>query len=691
VPIGRPIANTTVYLLDRSLEPVPPGAAGELYIGGEGVARGYLRRPDLTAERFVPDPFAGLRGEPGARVYRTGDLARYLPGSVLDFLGRADHQVKVRGFRIELGEIEAVLAENPAVEECAVVVREDVPGTKRLAAYYVAAGEAPTVSELRATLLAKLPDYMVPQVFAALPALPLTPNGKVDRRALTHLLAPEGEGSASRELVAPQGPVETILAEIWADVLHLERVGVHDNFFELGGDSILTIQVVSRAKKRGVLLAPRHLFQNQTIAELARVADASALAAESGGGAGPVPLTPGQRLLAGAAAGWNDASLIDLPPGVGAEAVEKALVVLIERHDALRLRFEKAADGAWTQRIAGPEEVSLPLERIGSGEVAAARERFDLAAGPLQAFLVEPGRLLLVAHPLAVDAASWPLLVEDLAAAAEGRELPVATAPFRRFADALARSSGEPAEAGRAAGRLPVDVRGAEAANTEGLARTLSVVPADDVRVLLAEGTRRYGNTVEEVLLAALTRAVSGWTGSPRLAVDLAGSVREGVFEELDGSRTVGCLTWPSPLHLESEADEGDLLKGVKETVRRGPRRGLDSGLPVPDLGFRFEAAAAGPWKAEILAPFRTASAARRHVLEVSGLLAGESLRVAFIYSEALHRPETVRRVADRFLEALSALIRHGQSSEAGGFTPSDFPEAGLSQEDLDDLLADLI
>ncbi|HSF41071.1 MAG TPA: amino acid adenylation domain-containing protein [Thermoanaerobaculia bacterium] len=694
VPIGRPIANTVVYLLDRSGEPVPPGAAGELYIGGEGVARGYLRRPDLTAERFVPDPFAGLYGEPGARLYRTGDLARFLPGSVLDFLGRADHQVKVRGFRIELGEIEAVLAENPAVEECAVVVREDVPGTKRLAAYYVAEGEAPAVAELRATLLAKLPDYMVPQVFAALPALPLTPNGKVDRRALTHLPAPEGEGSGARELVAPRDPVEAILAEVWADVLRLERVGVHDNFFELGGDSILTIQVVSRAKKRGLLLAPRHLFQNQTIAELARVADASALAAESG--AGPVPLTPGQALLLAGAPegvlGWNDAVLAELPQGVGAEAVEKALAGLAARHDALRLRFEKA-DGPWTQRIAGPGEVSLPLGRIGAGEVAVARERFDLAAGPLQAFLVEPGRLLLVAHPLAVDAASWPLLLEDLAAAAEGRELPAATAPFRRFAEALAQPSPGPVEARPAVGvgRLPVDLRGGESANSEGSARTLPVtVPAEESRALLAEGTRRYGNTVEELLLAALTRAVSGWTGAPRLAVDLAGSPREGVFEELDGSRTVGCLTWSFPVHLESEADEGALLKEVKETVRRAPRRGPGSGPAVPEVGFRYQAGAAGSWKAEPLAPVRPATAARRHILEVSGFLAGESLRVAFTYSEALHRPETVRRLADRFLESLGAIIRHCQSSDAGGFTPSDFPEAGLSQEDLDDLLADL-
>jgi amino acid adenylation domain-containing protein/non-ribosomal peptide synthase protein (TIGR01720 family) len=717
VPIGRPIANTAVYLLDRSLEPVPPGAAGELYIGGTGVARGYLRRPDLTAERFVPDPFAGLRGEPGARLYRTGDLARFLPGGVLDFLGRADHQVKVRGFRIELGEIEAVLAEHPAVKECAVVVREDVPGTKRLAAYYVAEGEAPGVADLRAALLAKLPDYMVPQVFAALPALPLTPNGKVDRRALLQMPAPEGEGRAGeRERVAPRNPVEEILAEIWAEVLHLPEVSIHDNFFELGGDSILTIQVVSRSKKRGLRLAPRQIFQHQTIAALALVADASELAAESGS-AGPVPLTPGQLLLGKAAEGWNDAVLVELPAGVDPEILERALAELVSRHDALRLRFERGEGGAWTQRIAGPSEVlPLPLGRIAAAEIPAVRERFDLAAGPLSAFLVGEDRLLLLAHPLAVDASSWPLLLEDLAAVCAGQAPPAASASFRRWAETLAertRGLAGPGELsqwlsavrlGATPGRLPVDFRGRS--NTEGSVRTVSVtLPAGETRALLEEVTRRYGNSVEEVLVAALTSVISGWTGAQRVAVELAGSPREAVLEGLDGSRTVGPLAWTYPLFAENETDEGDLLKGVKEAIRRTPSRGLDYALlraagglerlpllPEPELAFRWHGRPepASVWRAEPLPSWRGTETLRRHVLAVAGGLADDSLWVDWTYSEAVHQTQTVERLAGRFLESLRSLLKHGQSADAGGFTPSDFPEAGLSQDDLDDLLADL-
>jgi amino acid adenylation domain-containing protein len=276
MPLGGAIANTEIYLLDRfefGLEPVPPGAPGELYIGGEGLARGYLGRPDLTAERFIPNPFT-----PGARFYRTGDLVRRrTQDGALEFLGRVDHQVKIRGFRIELGEIEAVLSAQPSVRECAVMVREDVPGSKRLVAYLSLHEGDPEA--LRSALRAKLPEYMVPQLFAVLPSLPLTPNGKVDRRALLAMPAPEGARGAGVETVAPRNPVEEVLAAVWAEVLNLDRFGIHDNFFSLGGDSILVIQAATRSRKRGVGFSPRQLFQNQTVAELAAVANAAELQA----------------------------------------------------------------------------------------------------------------------------------------------------------------------------------------------------------------------------------------------------------------------------------------------------------------------------------------------------------------------------------------------------------------------------
>ncbi len=283
VPIGRPLANTELHLLDRHLQPVPVGVAGELYIGGAGVARGYLRRAALTAERFVPDPFGAA---PGARLYRTGDLARHLPDGRVIYLGRTDFQVKVRGFRIEPGEIEAVLARHPAVAQCAVAVREESPGNPQLAAWWVAAeGRAASVGNLRAALREELPDYMIPALFIALPALPLTPNGKVDRKALP---APDGgRPDLGREYVVPQGPVQEQLAAIWAEVLRRDRVGAEDNFFELGGHSLMATQVLSRVQEAFAVELPlRAMFDRPTVAGLAEEvvhkglarADADALA-----------------------------------------------------------------------------------------------------------------------------------------------------------------------------------------------------------------------------------------------------------------------------------------------------------------------------------------------------------------------------------------------------------------------------
>ncbi|HEX6861641.1 MAG TPA: amino acid adenylation domain-containing protein, partial [Thermoanaerobaculia bacterium] len=269
--IGRPLGGARIFLLDRRGEPVPAGIPGEVYLGGPGLARGYLGRPDLTALRFVPDPFAGLFGESGARLYRTGDLARSLPGGEIEFLGRTDHQVKIRGFRIELGEIESALGQHPAVREASVLVRESSPGDKRLVAC-LAVSDTVVIEELRSFLAARLPEPMVPSAFAFLEALPLTANGKVDRRALAEI-APSSDPGAGREegYLRPRTPVEEVLAGIWAGVLSVPRVGVHDDFFHLGGHSLLATQVASRVRQAfSIELPVRALFEDRTLSELAR-------------------------------------------------------------------------------------------------------------------------------------------------------------------------------------------------------------------------------------------------------------------------------------------------------------------------------------------------------------------------------------------------------------------------------------
>ena len=271
--IGRPIANTQVYILDANRNPVPIGVVGEIHIGGDGVARGYLNRPELTAERFI---YHSFDGEPAQRLYRTGDLARYLPDGNIEFLGRTDNQIKIRGFRVELGEIEAVLAQHPRVREAIVIAGEDSNGDKRLVAYIVPRQSAPTTNELRAHLKAKLPDYMVPSALVFLDSLPLTPNGKVDHSALP---SPDRDAADSKQLyVAPGNASEQAIADIWVEILGVKRIGVHDNFFDLGGHSLKATQVVSRLRDMFQCAIPlRHMFEFPTISELAAAIDSKAI------------------------------------------------------------------------------------------------------------------------------------------------------------------------------------------------------------------------------------------------------------------------------------------------------------------------------------------------------------------------------------------------------------------------------
>src|SRR3989440_169591 len=342
--VGRALRNLQAYVLDDALSPAPVGVPGELYLAGVQLARGYLGRPGLTAERFVANPF----GEPGSRMYRTGDRARWSPDGVLQYLGRTDHQVKIRGFRIEPGEVESALVGHPEVTEAVVIARED-SGHKRLVAYLVPADSIlPSRSELRAWLKQSLPDYMVPSAFVVPDALPLTPSGKVDQRALP---APDLQPELESRYVAPRTDAERVLAGIWAEVLGVAQVGVEDNFFELGGDSILSIQVVSRARQAGLSLMPRDLFLHQSVASLAMAAaDQAPAVAEQGPVTGAVPLTPIQHWFFDTQTvspeHFDQSVTAELAEDVDEAALHAALAGVAEHHDALRMRFEHL-DGDW--------------------------------------------------------------------------------------------------------------------------------------------------------------------------------------------------------------------------------------------------------------------------------------------------------------------------------------------------------
>ncbi|HEU4559961.1 MAG TPA: amino acid adenylation domain-containing protein, partial [Longimicrobium sp.] len=457
-PIGRPVPNTTAYVLDARGEPVPVGVPGELYVGGVGVTRGYLGRPGLTAERFVPDPFST---EGGARLYRTGDRVRWSARGELDFLGRVDEQVKVRGFRIEPGEIEGVLRRAEGVADCAVVARDDIPGEKRLVAYVVGDVEA---GVLREHLLRELPEYMVPSAFVFLETLPLTPNGKLDRKALP---APEYAAGTDR-YVAPRTPVEEVLAEIWAETLRLERVGVEESFFELGGHSLLATRVVSRVRELlAVELPLRALFEGPTVAEVARRVEDErrsglpvlppVVPTER---TGALPLSFAQerlwfidRLEPGSAI-YNLPAALRLTGALDDAALERSLGEIVRRHEALRTTFSEA-DGSPVQVIAPFGGFALPVEDLSALSEAdresavrrrageEARRPFDISAGPLfRAALLRLGQeehvLLLSMHHIVSDGWSMGVVLRELsalyAAYLEGRESPLPALPVQ-YAD----------------------------------------------------------------------------------------------------------------------------------------------------------------------------------------------------------------------------------------------------------------
>jgi amino acid adenylation domain-containing protein/non-ribosomal peptide synthase protein (TIGR01720 family) len=618
VAIGRPIANTRMYVLDAEMSPVPVGAAGELYVGGDGVTRGYLGRPGLTAERFVPDPFSS---EGGARLYRTGDLGRYREDGELEYLGRLDEQVKVRGYRIELGEVEAALREIEGVGECVVVARdEDGGGGKRLVAYLV--GEGVEVAELRRRLRERLPDYMIPSSFVAMDRLPLTANGKVDKRALP---APTAGGAERVGYVAPRDEVEALLCEVWGEVLRAGRVGLHDNFFSLGGDSILGIQVVARANRSGLRLSPRMIFQHQTVAELASAAREAgpSARAEAGEGpeqgevVGPVPLTPIQRRFFEQERPdphhFNQSLLLSSRRPLERRLLEGAAEALLRQHDALRLRFSRGEGGAWRQWCAPYEEgdagravLCYDLSGLAPGERAEALGReaeriqggLDLGEGPLLRmgyFQYErggEGRLLIVIHHLCVDGVSWRVLLEDLRRAyealGEGKavDLGPKTGSYRQWAlrleeyAATGEARGEAqywlGVAGGAGGRLPRgkgvgEQEGAGSAAAKSLEEDTRVVSASmgeaETRLLLQEAGGAYRAQIQEVLLAALAEAVCEWAGADTVLCDVEGHGRESEFVGggLDVTRTVGWFTTVYPVVLERGGDGG----GVVEALRR--------------------------------------------------------------------------------------------------------------------------
>ncbi|NEB43151.1 amino acid adenylation domain-containing protein, partial [Streptomyces sp. SID339] len=653
-PIGRPVANTQAYVLDASLRPVPVGVAGELYVAGAGLARGYLGRAGLSAQRFVANPFG-----PGRRMYRTGDVVRWTGDGELVFAGRADDQIKMRGHRIEPGEIEAALASCPGVRHAAVTIREDRPGEPRLIGYVAADDGTVDGRTVREYVTGVLPEYMVPTAVLVLDALPRTANGKVDRAALP---APDFAGRVTgRE---PRTATEEIFCSLYADMLGLDRVGAEDSFFELGGDSISSMQLVSRARRAGLVVTPRQVFEEKTPERLAEVAELAGAQAETDDvGVGEVPWTPVMRAFGEKVAGpdFTQWMTLGVPAGLGLDVLTGGVAALLDTHDMLRARTvpgePKLVVGepgsvqaeAAVSRVDATAADSGSLDDIAGRAAREAARGLDPAAGTmLRAVWVDAGphrtgRVVLIAHHLVVDGVSWRVLVPDLRAACEAvaagrtpRLDPVGTS-FRRWSELLTAQATDESRLAELPDwltllgehRRPLAGRALDphVDTSRTLRRRSWTVPPEQVETLVGRAPAAFHCGVHEVLLATLAGAVTHWRPDTAsgLLLDIEGHGREPI-DGTDLLRTVGWFTSAHPVRIEvtgTDLDDamaggraaGTLVKAVKEQVRAVPGDGLGYGLlrhlnprtapvlraaPAAEIGFnylgRFAAAAdAGP------------------------------------------------------------------------------------------------
>ncbi|MEV8378888.1 amino acid adenylation domain-containing protein [Kribbella sp. NPDC056861] len=751
VPIGKPIWNTQLYVLDSSLRLVTPGVTGDLYIAGDGLARGYRDRAGLTAERFVACPY----GAPGTRMYRTGDLARWNADGELEFAGRADHQVKIRGFRVEPAEIEATLGQHGGVAQVAVVAREagGAEGGTQLVAYVVpvAAGgignaegdldfrAGLSAGELRTYLSARVPGHLVPAAFVFLDRLPLSGSGKLDRAALP---APEFAGGPFR---APRTADEQALADVFAEVLGLARVGLDSDFFTIGGDSIRAIQVVSGARARGLVVSPRDVFERRTVASLAEAAghrsEVAVLEELEGGGVGSMPLPPMARLIAERGPGLDTLAqwlLLEVPAELTGEQLTIALSNVIAHHDILRAQLDgdslvvhPVGAGQVLSQVRSEDDWDSPewRDRL-EAEAAGAVRRIDASAGTLlQAVLFDsPGsgsaRLLVAAHHLIVDGVSWRVLLPDLVtawqAARDGVEpsLPPVITSMRRWMHALADEAVRPARVAELAQWQGMLEQPATAVGTRPLdptidltstARTLRVeVPAGLSSDLLDKVTAAYRCGVDEVLLTALVLALRAKGGSSRTnaapVVRLEGHGREeSLAPGADLSRTAGWFTTLHPVRLDTPPDDAAALMAVKEHLRGLPDKGIGYSLlrfanpataevlsqyAVDDIGFNY--LGRFTWEGWSLAPERpelvAAPAAEMPLLSALELntvvIPGDQLIGLFTYAGGIIADHEADELGASWLAALHRLAEDVKDG-GHGITPSDVPMVSVTQTEL--------
>ncbi|APH35837.1 non-ribosomal peptide synthetase [Bacillus subtilis] len=735
IPIGRPVGNSTAYIINSRGTPQPIGVIGELCTGGDGVARGYFGRPELTEEKFVPNPFV-----PGERMYRTGDLARWLPDGTIEYAGRMDDQVKIRGYRVELGEIEAALRSLDGVKEAAVSVRTGQSGNKELIAYMSLQTDMDT-EKVRSSLSKQLPNYMVPAYMMELEKLPLTPNGKLDRKNL-----PEPELALQTAYTAPRNELEEQLSVIWQEVLGAKQVGIEDSFFELGGDSIKALQVSARLGRYGWKMTASDLFRHPSIKELAPLIRKAERVIDQRPVEGNIPWTPVQHWFLSQRMEnrnhFNQSVMMFSSDALHKQPLKEALEHLVIHHDALRITVsaENESFRQTNHGIQKDELYSLDIwdlsetdtwEKEIESEVAALQQRMDIEKGPLLKagwFKTRSGDYLFITvHHLAVDGVSWRILLEDLSAAytqaVKGQpvQLPPKTDSFKQYAERLseyAKSSKLMREEEywrfieeETAAELPHE-KPQHQTGADSIRQTVSfTLTEEETSVLLQQVNRAYHTDTQDILLTAAALALRDWTGGGRLRIAMEGHGREHIMPELDISRTVGWFTSMYPVLIDlntAGAELGTAVKTVKDTLGRIPDKGIGYGIlkymtppeqktirfrQAPEISFNYlgqfnDTEDQHTFSLSGLASGHdiTPTWQREQAVEMSAMAAQNKLHFSLSYPPSRFRKETMEQLLQTLQQYLRDIMAHCTGKEEAEKTVSDFSSKTLTSDDLDSI-----
>jgi amino acid adenylation domain-containing protein/non-ribosomal peptide synthase protein (TIGR01720 family) len=747
ITIGRPIANTAIYILDQNKRLLPIGATGEMYIGGICLAKGYCGQLEQTLSVFIDSPFVN-----GEKIYHTGDVGTWLQDGTLKYTGRKDAQLKIRGYRVEPGEIENILLEIPGVKDAAVVPRFNNVNTVNLVAFYTSDNDKPLKNEeIEDALAKKLPPYMRPSLIICIENMPLTPNFKIDRQKLAEM-EPEVD---NENYAAPVSEIEQSLVNIFREVLGREKIGVSDNFFAIGGDSIIGIQIVSRANREGIMITLKQLFKQLTISGLAAVAEkAVQINAEQGFISGNIELTPIHKLFFEQQfpniSHYNQSLVLNVAAGFDPVFMEAALLKIMEHHDVLRMRVK--LNGNNYEEYIPHEAHVIPnfsvkeftglsegeLQNRLSEDMGALQAGFNVFNGPVLAaryYNLGAGResmLFLAAHHLVIDGVSWRIFLEDLSLVynqlKSGRpfNLPKKTSSFKDWAAASLSYSASGKlekeisfwmnERWMNVNPLPAELDGRKENNTIKNSLTHSVRLSDEnTQALISTAHTAYNTNVNDLLLAALVTTFNDYTGQRNLLISMEGHGREDVFGNIDIARTIGWFTSIYPVLLELDDTNGSLstITSVKEQLRCIPDNGVGYGFlkynsqeeyirtglasqPQPEVIFNYLGQSAqalalnSDWEISTLQAGgdQDGEALRNYLIEINAIVINDSLTIDWTYCPLLHSADTIKKLAAGYCNALNELITHCLDTEAGGFTPSDFPETGLKQDQLDDLIS---